>query len=100
MGNWRIIGEGRGFGGDDSMERELEKAYHEGCQEGYRKAMSEMHGNGNGYNERNSYSNSNTYSNSPSMSYGERDGDYSDGYNERQGIKGTGPYSRYYRRRY
>lgn len=101
MGNWRIIGEGRGFDGDDSMDHELEKAYKEGCREGYRKAMEEMNGNGGGYGERNNYNNSNPYSNGPSMNYGERDGGYSDGgYGERQGVKGTGPYSRYRYRRY
>lgn len=98
MGNWRIIGEGRGFDGDDSMDQELEKAYKEGCRHGYQKAMEKMNGDDDNYGER-GYSNSNPYA-SPGSNYGERDGMYSESYGERQGVKGTGPYSRYRRRRY
>lgn len=78
---WRVFGEGRGFE-EEEMERELEKAYKEGCREGYEKAMREMEDRG---------------------SYGERrydDGDWDDdGMGMRRGVKNTGRYGGEYRRR-
>lgn len=80
---WRIIGEGRGgemFGGhEEEMERELRRVYEEGFEEGKRQGRG-------GYGERGDY--------------GTDRGMYDDdGYGERRGVKGTGYYSRYYRRR-
>ena len=52
---WRVIGEGRSFGDNEDMEREVERAYKEGCRDGYEKAMSEMRGGGMGFRENGRY---------------------------------------------
>lgn len=85
---WRVFGEGHSFGDNEDMEREVERAYKEGCREGYEKAMREM-GRG-GYGER---------YNDARMSGGDYDDrEYDrDSYGERRGVRGTGPYSRYRR---
>lgn len=67
----------REFGGDD----EAQEAYEKGFEHGYRKAMEESRG---GYGER--------------YDGGDYDGG-DDGYGERRGVKGTGPYAGEYRRR-
>lgn len=70
---------------DDEREydkEDIERAYRDGCKDGYRKAMEEVERRG--YGERGGY--------------GERDGGYGEreeGYGERRGVKGTGRYSRY-----
>lgn len=72
--------------GRDDDDRE-ERAYKEGCRDGYEKAMREMDGRG-GYGERG-------YDDGRII-----DGDgYGDGYGERRGVKNTGPYAGEYRRR-
>lgn len=82
---WKVYGEGRSFEDGDGMERELKRAYEEGCRDGYERAMMER---GGGYGER--------YNDGRMGDYG--DGGYGDGgYGERRGVKGTGPYSRYRR---
>lgn len=70
---WKAMAFGRGFGDDDELEKEIERAYHKGRKD----AMEEM---GN-YGER---------------GYSPR-GDWHEEseYGERRGVKGTGPYSRY-----
>lgn len=84
---WKMYEMGHGdFGRDDIEDRE-ERAYREGCRDGYEKAMREMDGRG-GYGERG-------YDDGRIV-----DGDgYGDGYGERRGVKGTGPYAGEYRRR-
>lgn len=87
---WRIIGEGRGGfdGHDEEREHELERAYRKGRED-------ERRENRDGYGERGRYGRD---------GYGERDEydrdmyDMDDGYGERRGVRGTGPYSRYRRR--
>lgn len=66
------------FERDDSSK--LQKAYDEGYEDGYRKAMKEAHNMGerDGYGER-----------MDGGSYRRRDD-----YGERRGVPGTGPYSR------
>ena len=90
---WQMFVEGRksSMGGRDEeeFERMLEDAYREGCEDGKRKAMLEMH---DGYGERGGYT-------------GGMDDGYDgrrydgDGYGERRGVKGTGRYAGEYRRR-
>lgn len=82
---WKAIAMGRGFNDEDDREvREmLDRAYEDGKREGYEMAMREMH---SGYGERGGYSDG-----------GYSGGNSGDGYGERRGVKGTGPYSRYYR---
>ena len=67
------------FQRDDSNK--LQKAYDEGYEDGYRKAMKEAHSMGNrgGYGER-----------EEPEGFQRRD----DNYGERRGVPGTGPYSR------
>lgn len=78
---WSMIREG----GHEEMERELERAYNEGCEDGYEKAMREMRGGyGNRYDGQ-------IYSGD----MGRYDGE---DYGDRRGVKGTGPYARYHRR--
>lgn len=64
---WRVIGEGRSFGDNEDMERELKRAYDEGCRDGYEKAMMERERGG--YGER--------YNDGRMGDYG--DGGYGDG---------------------
>lgn len=100
----RTIINGRAMYGDEDFERELEKAYREGRRE-ERERMEEHYG----YGERGGYgsgSGSGSGSGRGGGSYGQRDGMYymddeeeEYEYGERRGVKGTGPYSRYYRRR-
>lgn len=98
---WKVYGEGHSF--EESDERELKKAYKEGCREGYEKAMREMEGGKHRYDD----------DDDDDDEYGERyqGGGYGgntggmyggggEGYGERQGVKGTGPYSRYTRSGY
>ena len=67
------------FQRDDSNK--MQKAYDQGYEDGYRKAMKEAHSMGN------------------RGAYGEREGSEGyqrkmDDYGERRGVPGTGPYSR------
>jgi hypothetical protein len=90
---WRILGESRRFDSDDD---EIREAYEEGCRKGYKKAMKEIHEGGE-YGERDDWDDDDD-------EYGERGGSYGmrggygmmdmGGYGERQGVRGTGPYSR------
>lgn len=91
---WQMFVEGRKsrMGGRDEEEFEdmLEQAYREGCEDGKRKAMHEMRG---GYGERSGYPGG--------MDDGYDGGRYDgEGYGERRGVKGTGPYAGEYRRRH
>lgn len=107
---WRILGESRRFDSDDD---EIREAYEEGCRKGYKKAMKEMREQ-DGYGERDDWDDDDD-------EYGERGGGSQGGgggygqrgydgygmrggmdmgpmdmggYGERQGVRGTGPYSR------
>lgn len=96
---WNAFEIGHDF--EEIDERELKKAYKEGCREGYEKAMREMEGRKRRYDD-----------DDDDFDYGERyqdDGGYGGnggggmnggGYGERQGVKGTGPFSRYTRNGY
>ena len=90
MGNWEHM---MAYRGHDEYydERDLDKAFEDGRKQGWREAMEEA--KHSGYGERSNYS-------QREMSYGQREdypmhGGYNqDGYGERRGVKGTGPYSR------
>lgn len=94
---WKVMGVGRGFDGmDDRDDEELRRAYHKGMKKGYEKAQREMEEDRYGddddddddeYGER--YSGGGMYGGSGGGSYGG-----GGGYGERQGVRGTGPYSR------
>ena len=96
---WRILGESRRFDSDDD---EIREAYEEGCRKGYKKAMKEIHEGGeygeredwedddDDYGERGGYGGG-IYGARGGMEMGGMD---MGGYGERQGVRGTGPYSR------
>lgn len=103
---WRILGESRRFDSDDD---EIREAYEEGCRKGYKKAMKEIRESGeykerddwdddddDDYGERGGYGGG---TGGMRGSYGMRGGMDMEGmdmggYGERQGVRGTGPYSR------
>lgn len=109
---WRILGESRRFDSDDD---EIREAYEEGCKKGYKKAMKEFH-ESEAYGERedwddddDDYGERGGYGGGGGGSYGARSGGYGmrggggygqrdemdmEGYGERRGVRGTGPYSR------
>lgn len=88
---WRVFGESHGFGNEEEIGRAMERAYSDGCREGYEKAKREMEMRYSRYGER---------YNDDRMMMGE---DYDNGYDdrdefgERRGVRGTGRYSRYRR---
>lgn len=108
---WRILGESRRFDSDDD---EIREAYEEGCRKGYKKAMKEIHESGeygeredwedddDDYGERGGYGGGGSYGSRGGYGggiYGARGGMEMGGmdmggYGERQGVRGTGPYSR------
>lgn len=80
---WNAMNEEREWMRDDFQRDDsskLQKAYDQGYEDGYRKAMKEAHSMGerDGYGER-----------MEGGSYQRRD----DNYGERRGVPGTGPYS-------
>ncbi len=95
MGPWEIMkvlkdidrDEDRGGYGDrNDRDRELEEAYQCGREDVIEELKERM---GGGFGERDGMNGG-----------GNGSGDYGDGggYGNRRGVKGTGPYSRYYRR--
>lgn len=94
---WKVMGIGHGYDGmDDRDDEELRRAYHKGMKKGYEKAQREMEEDGyddddddDEYGER--YGGGGMYGTSGGGSNG---GGGGGGYGERQGVRGTGPYSR------
>ena len=93
---WRAIAFGRSQGGEDEIDEMLEKAYKEGCEHGYEKAMEDMQRRN--FGERGGYTGGGNSGGGYGNRYDEDDEDMDFG--ERRGVKGTGRYAGEYRRRY
>lgn len=89
---WKVMGIGHGFDGDDRDDEELRRAYEKGMRKGYERARHEMEGDDE-YGDDDEYGERYSGGSDGGM-YGGGGGSYGGGYGERQGVRGTGPYSR------